>query len=50
MAIGYSGDPESLVVEKHRQAEITPRNRRPISEFVFDGDWGNSLTYVAGGL
>ena len=43
MAIGYSGDPESLVVEKHREAEVTPRNRKPISEFAFDGEWGRPL-------
>jgi len=43
MAIGYSGDPESLVHEKHREAETTPRNRKPISEFAFDGEWGQTL-------
>lgn len=43
MAIGYSGDPESLVLEKHREAEVTPRNRRPIGEFTFDGAWGHGL-------
>lgn len=43
MAIGYSGDPESLVLEKHREAERTPRNRRPISEFAFDGEWGRGF-------
>lgn len=43
MAIGYSGDPESLVLEKHREAEVTPRNRRPIGEFTFDGEWGHGL-------
>ncbi len=44
MAVGYTGDPESLVLEKHREAEITPRNRRPISEFAFDGEWGRSFS------
>jgi nitroreductase len=43
MAIGYSGDPESLVHEKHRQAELAPRNRRPVGEFAFDGQWGRAL-------
>ena len=43
MAIGYSGDPESLVLEKHREAEVTPRNRRPIGEFTFDGAWGQGF-------
>ena len=45
MAIGYSGDPESLVHDKHREAETSPRNRRPISEFVFDGEWGKGLNF-----
>ena len=43
MAIGYSGDPGSLVHDKHREAEVSPRNRRPIGEFVFDGEWGRAL-------
>lgn len=43
MAIGYAGDPNSLPVEKHRQAERTPRTRRPISDFVFDGRWGQGF-------
>ena len=43
MAIGYSGDPESLAHEKHRQAETSPRNRKPIGEIAFDGCWGKAL-------
>ena len=43
MAIGYSGDPESLSHDKHRQAETTPRNRRPLGEIAFDGVWGKAL-------
>lgn len=40
MAVGYPGDPDSLTYEKHRQAELAPRSRRPIGEFVFGGTWG----------
>jgi hypothetical protein len=40
MAIGYLGNPESLVHDVHRAAEVKPRERRPISDFVFDGSWG----------
>ena len=40
MAIGYLGNPESLVHDVHRAAEAKPRERRPISDFVFDGGWG----------
>jgi hypothetical protein len=44
MAIGYSGDPESLSHERHRLAETSPRNRKPIGEIAFDGCWGKALT------
>lgn len=43
MAIGYAGDPDSLPVEKHRQAERTPRTRRPLNDFVFEGRWGKQF-------
>ena len=39
MAIGYAGDPDSLSIESHRSSERQPRTRRPVSEFVFDGQW-----------
>lgn len=44
MAIGYPGDPESLVIESHRESERKPRQRRPVAEFVFDGMWGHSIS------
>ena len=40
MAVGYSGDPESLSSERHRVLERQPRSRQPIEEFVFEGRWG----------
>ncbi|HEY7476009.1 MAG TPA: nitroreductase family protein [Vicinamibacterales bacterium] len=40
MAIGYAGDPETLQMERHRDAERQPRQRRPIEKFVFEGTWG----------
>jgi nitroreductase len=40
MAIGYAGDPETLQMERHREAERQPRQRRPIEQFVFEGTWG----------
>jgi nitroreductase len=43
MAVGYPGNPESLDVEAHREAERKPRQRRPIVEFVFDGRWGHPI-------
>jgi nitroreductase len=42
MAIGYAGDPETLTVAGHREAEIAPRSRRPLDEFVFEGRWGHA--------
>ena len=43
MAIGYAGDPESLPIEKHRDAERRPRSRKPLGEFVFEGAWDRPL-------
>ena len=41
MAVGYPGDPESLVVERHRVSEGQPRTRQAIEAFVFEGRWGS---------
>jgi nitroreductase len=35
-AIGYAGDPETLP-ENFRQAELTPRTRKPLAELVYAG-------------
>jgi hypothetical protein len=43
MAIGYAGDPDALPVETHRHAELQPRERRPIGEFVFGETWGRGF-------
>ena len=43
MAVGYSGDPELLSVERHRVAEVQPRKRQPIEAFVFEGIWGTQI-------
>ena len=39
IAIGYAGDPASLAHDPHREAERTPRRRKPISDFVYEGKW-----------
>ena len=44
MAIGYAGDPGTLVVDRHRDAEVQPRERRPIADFAFDGAWGRRFS------
>lgn len=41
MAIGYSGDPQALP-ERLRERELTPRARKPLSEFVMIGGWGHT--------
>src|SRR5215471_4089772 len=41
VAIGYAADPEVLP-EAFREKEIGPRQRKPISEFVFEGAWGKA--------
>jgi nitroreductase len=43
IAVGYPGAPDLLPNEKHRQLEVTPRARRPASDFVFGGKWATPL-------
>lgn len=43
MAVGYVGDPEDLP-ETLRERELAVRTRRPSSEFVFGGRWGEPLS------
>jgi len=43
MAVGYAGDPERLAIDAHKAAELQPRQRRPVNEFVFVGTWGERL-------
>jgi nitroreductase len=44
MAVGYPGDPASLTVQSHRDAERRPRARRPARDFVFEATWGAPLS------
>lgn len=46
MAIGYSGDPESLP-GKLRDREVAPRTRKPLTEFVMSGRWGHTSPIVS---
>ena len=39
LAIGYLGDPNALP-EKYRQRDLAPRQRKPLTEIVFGGRWG----------
>jgi nitroreductase len=40
LAVGHLGDPDELP-EPARERELMPRERRPLSEFVFEEKWGN---------
>ena len=42
VAIGYLGSPDSLA-EQLRERELTPRQRKPLSELAFEGRWKQPL-------
>ena len=46
MAIGYRGDPDSLPGPL-RERDLTPRQRKPLKEFVFSGKWKNPAPLVS---
>ena len=45
LALGYLGDPETLDA-KRREQELTPRKRKALREFVFEGAWGRTAGLV----
>ena len=45
MAIGYQADPAQLP-DALKQRDLTPRQRKPLSEFVFSSQWGQSSPLV----
>jgi nitroreductase len=45
IAIGYRGDPTSLP-DALRERERRPRQRKPLSQFVFSGKWGSPSPLV----
>jgi nitroreductase len=47
IALGYRGHPDSLP-EDFRQRELTPTMRKPITEFVFEGKWGQPAGWANG--
>jgi len=38
LAIGYLGDPKILSAPL-QEKELTPRNRKPLTDFIFSGKW-----------
>ena len=45
IAIGYRGDPATLP-DALRERDLRPRQRKPLSQFVFSGKWGNPSPLV----
>jgi hypothetical protein len=45
VAVGYLGDP-NLLPEDLRQRELTPTTRKPITDFVFEGKWGQTADWA----
>jgi len=45
LAIGYKGDPTKLP-DNLRERDLTPRQRKPLSQFVFSGKWGQPSSLV----
>lgn len=43
IAIGYTGDPAALTIERYRLGESQPRGRQRMDDFVFEGSWGKPL-------
>lgn len=46
IAIGYKGDPNALPTTL-RDRDLTPRQRKPLREFVFSRKWGNPSSIVS---
>jgi hypothetical protein len=40
LPIAYVGNPNTLP-EKHKECDLGPRQRKPLAEFVFGGQWAN---------
>ena len=45
MAIGYRGEPTTLP-DALKERDLKPRQRKPLSQFVFGGKWGNPSPLV----
>jgi nitroreductase len=45
LAIGYLGDPNALA-DRRREAELTPRARKPLRDFVYADGWGQPAALV----
>jgi nitroreductase len=46
LAIGYKGDSEKLP-DNLKQRDLAPRERKPLSKFVFTGRWGQPASFLS---
>lgn len=46
-ALGYAGDPATLDPQLHER-EVEPRERKPLTDFVFGGKWGAAAPVLHG--
>ncbi len=46
IAIGYPGKPD-ILPESLQPRELSPRSRKPMSSFVFTGEWGQTASFIA---
>ncbi|BAY34468.1 nitroreductase [Nostoc carneum NIES-2107] len=47
VTVGYPGDPQNLP-DGLRDRELAPRTRKPLTEFVFTGQWGHTSPLLKG--
>ena len=45
IAIGYPAEPD-ILPESLRERELSPRSRKPMSSFVFTGEFGNTASFI----
>jgi|HubBroStandDraft_6_1064221.scaffolds.fasta_scaffold583054_2 nitroreductase len=48
LAIGYLGSPDALP-EAYRKRDLSPRQRKPLAEFIFGGQWGTTADLATAG-
>ncbi|MDX1492873.1 MAG: nitroreductase family protein [Longimicrobiales bacterium] len=46
VALGYLGDPEQLDDEDRREAETSPRSRKPLEDLVYEGSWAEPAEWA----
>lgn len=46
LAIGYKADP-ALMADDLKERDLTPRQRKPLKDFVFGSQWGKSSPFLA---